>query len=819
MSVVAAHEALRDVLSLSVVTKEGVDGVKSQSRLPKELLQTCIRPVLLNLRDYTRLSIPLLRGLARLLSLLSSWFNKTLGEKLLEHLQKWIEPERIIARKIWKEGDEPIVASYILDLFSLLPHASQFVEPLVKSAIKLDAALPRFKTHLVHSPYRRPLAKYLSKHSQYSVGFFFQRLQNPMYTDLFQEIIRLPDSEPLRHYLSGRQSSVMLLNVCFERPLAIIRSQKTASSASKSSRISHPSPDNPNEILALHGILIDPATTSKQKELRLRQDIDVKQKKLHLLQQEAVRAKEAFQARAGAGVPSQADLQRSYEDAKRRNRVAQVALEKGQKELSESKQRYATEIAHPKSAATSDPTASSSRRTMSMESLELQHQGFKLVESLVVHNEAYLKQHNDVVRAFRWLWRSKGRHLRLQHEQRMPPRFHQESELLASLLVNYARAFPSDVDVLFELLRIFLQPTTTDYSFVKEFLKDTVSHVLTFEKKRHVVQRFFTLLAGEGPEETKVLSIQLIVFPMLSSTFSLSAKAFGERRDAGDTPMPDRDKIANVDGEKKHTEVFDAESIQRFVKSILLREDGHPAVYGDRLRVELLRLSTLLLEFASASLDEHRKELIKFSWGLLKNEDTVCKNWAYLNVCRFIAAFDTPPKIILQVYVALIKSYQHEARGLVRSATAVLVPAMLKRLPAEDLDKVTECTSRILNEEANNAPQMAHVLHIVVSHPDLFRKCRENLAKHMINSIGRIGLPPNCPLHNRSLTLDAIKLILKWETDSTGDSGSQQVQSMAPPTKKSRGLDGAALPVESTDIVDSDSFSLTQEMVSDNCSE
>jgi transformation/transcription domain-associated protein len=135
-SVVAAHNCLRDVISLSAVAKgkNEPEGTKAQSRLPKELLQTCIRPVLLNLRDYKRLSVPLLRGLSRLLSLLSSWFNKTLGEKLLDHLQKWTDPALIIPQKIWKEGDEPLVAAAIVDIFALLPHASHFVEPLVKTS-------------------------------------------------------------------------------------------------------------------------------------------------------------------------------------------------------------------------------------------------------------------------------------------------------------------------------------------------------------------------------------------------------------------------------------------------------------------------------------------------------------------------------------------------------------------------------------------------------------------------------------------------------------------------------------------------------------
>ena len=43
------------------------------------VLQTSLRPILVNLAYYNKLKLPLLRGLARLLKLLASWFNVTLG--------------------------------------------------------------------------------------------------------------------------------------------------------------------------------------------------------------------------------------------------------------------------------------------------------------------------------------------------------------------------------------------------------------------------------------------------------------------------------------------------------------------------------------------------------------------------------------------------------------------------------------------------------------------------------------------------------------------------------------------------------------------
>ena len=56
--------------------------------------------------------MPLLQGLARLLELLSNWFNVTLGAKLLDHLKKWLEPEKLAqSQKSWKTGDEPKIAA------------------------------------------------------------------------------------------------------------------------------------------------------------------------------------------------------------------------------------------------------------------------------------------------------------------------------------------------------------------------------------------------------------------------------------------------------------------------------------------------------------------------------------------------------------------------------------------------------------------------------------------------------------------------------------------------------------------------------------
>jgi transformation/transcription domain-associated protein len=748
-AVTVAHDALRDVLSLSVVstpsTAAPIDATttesKSKSRLRKELLQTCIRPVLLNLRDYSRLSPHLLRGLSRLLSLLSSWFNKTLGEKLLDHLQKWTDPNRMKAQKIWKEGQEPDVAAAIVDLFVLLPHAAHFVEPLVKTTIKLEACLPAFKSRHVISPYRKPLARYLNKHCQYTVPFFFQRLKTPLYSELFQDIITFQEeSVLLREYLSGRQCSVSLLNICFERPLAIIRSEKTPASPLKSPPKSPPGVlRNTTELLFLHGI--EPgAIPPSPKEVGLRQDLEARNKRVILLQQEYKRAQEFLKKSVTASSP--------LEDTKRKHQLAKLAFERAAKEFKDSKQRYTSEMtkikaAKKKSEMDAKSNMSASARPMNVEAMELQHQGFRLVETLIQNNDNYLKEHNDVLRAFRWLWRSKGRYLRLQYDQSVPPRYHGESKLLASFLVDYSKQFPNDVDLLFELIRIFLQSSASDFSFVKQFLAKAVPN-LSQPQKKQILQRFFVLLAGESTEEIKTLSIQLVVFPMLESSFH----------------------------DQNHEEFIDAAEIEKFVQEVLFHE-GKVVVCGNRLKIELLRLSNLFLESVPRRhLEEHGKDLIKFCWTLLKSDDTACKSWAYLVVCRFASVLDTPSKLILQVYVALLRAHQQEGKDLVREALDLLVPALSKRLKDKDKKKMVEYTNRIMFEEGNSVPQLAHIWHVIVKHPAVFYQYRNQFVRYMINSLNRLGLPPNCPPENRVLSVSIVELVTQWDNESTTSSSS-----------------------------------------------
>ena len=157
-----AHEGLRMVLT-------------HQSRLPKELLQTGLRPILMNLADPKRLSVPGLEGLARLLELLTNYFKVEIGHKLLDHFRIVADPQLVQeSSKLSLEDNEGITKLVRLaNIFHLLPSAANiFLEPLVNAIVQIEAQM-HFSTK---SPFSEPLARYLDRYPIEGIDFFLRHL-------------------------------------------------------------------------------------------------------------------------------------------------------------------------------------------------------------------------------------------------------------------------------------------------------------------------------------------------------------------------------------------------------------------------------------------------------------------------------------------------------------------------------------------------------------------------------------------------------------------------------------------------------------------
>ncbi|KZT05505.1 atypical/PIKK/TRRAP protein kinase [Laetiporus sulphureus 93-53] len=195
-----AHEGLRTVLA-------------HQSRLPRELLQTGLRPILMNLADPKRLSIPGLEGLARLLELLTNYFKVEIGHKLLDHFRVVADPQMLQASSrlplLENEGITKLVR--LANIFHLLPStANIFLENLVNAIVQTEAQM-HFSGQ---SPFSEPLAKYLDRYPIDAVDFFMRHLHFPRHIRTLRSILQANLACNLLRELASRTSTIVA--TCFE---------------------------------------------------------------------------------------------------------------------------------------------------------------------------------------------------------------------------------------------------------------------------------------------------------------------------------------------------------------------------------------------------------------------------------------------------------------------------------------------------------------------------------------------------------------------------------------------------------------------------
>ncbi|CCM01587.1 uncharacterized protein FIBRA_03647 [Fibroporia radiculosa] len=195
-----AHEGLRMVLT-------------HQNRLPRELLQSGLRPILMNLADPKRLSIPGLEGLAKLLELLTNYFKVEIGHKLLDHFRVVADPQMLQASSrlplLENEGITKLVR--LANIFHLLPSAANiFLENLVNAIVQTEAQM-HFSAQ---SPFSEPLAKYLDRYPIDAVDFFMRHLHFPRHVRTLRSILQAKLASNLLRELASR--TMTIVTQCFE---------------------------------------------------------------------------------------------------------------------------------------------------------------------------------------------------------------------------------------------------------------------------------------------------------------------------------------------------------------------------------------------------------------------------------------------------------------------------------------------------------------------------------------------------------------------------------------------------------------------------
>lgn len=198
----------------------------------------------------------------------------------------------------------------------------------------------------------------------------------------------------------------------------------------------------------------------------------------------------------------------------------------------------------------------------------------------------------------------------------------------------------------------------------------------------------------------------------------------------------------------------------------------------DHSRMELLQTSAFLIKYHSALVQDTRKDLIKFGWNYIRLEDHIDKYAAYVLIAYFIASYETPAKIAMQVYGALLRAHQTEGKNLVMQSLEILEPVLKKRLSGGASDNRqqssvwTRLPRKILAEEVGNVQQLTSIYQFLVRHPDLFYEAREAFAGMMIPTLNKIAALPSPSVESRRLALNIFTLIWQWEERIVREQGS-----------------------------------------------
>ncbi|CAI5728702.1 unnamed protein product [Peronospora destructor] len=659
------------------------------------------------------------------------------------------------------------------------------------------------------SPYRIPLTRFLNRYASMTVSFFLKRehLVQVKYSSLFQQLIKLSEAAPLRAVIMGDGGVESVIEATFDAALKLNASgfedTKTGADVlgdAKAQGMTASAAEARGEQARAAYVVKAQAQMNAQQALKVQSQVQIQAnaQKLH------AQTLAAAQAQGLSLVQAQAKAQFASKDyiAKAQSHISSAAVQtslpspaisphvtqqqaqqlqaqiqvnaqkvhaqalataqaqglKPMQAQEKAKQAQATYVhranaqaqakiarAQGQELASSMVLGSSSTAVIGgpfaskaqQKALELHYQGLRLIRSICKLHSSWMASQMLMIDCLRKLWRSPARVQRLMTHDRLPIKFHFESKWLIKCLIIYSRVKQDDVQVLLDMLSVFLHRTPFDFGFLQKFYREEVATKYSTANKRNLVRLFLRMLRETGvSEELKVYAVQLLIMPVLTTSF-------------------EDPSINNID-------VMDLDTVMWMLREILASKD-YPPDAMQSLRIELLKLGTLLIQHMSKYVTDHRKEVIKFAWNHLKAHDLTSKLWAYVNVCRFISVYDTPPKIVLQVYVALLRTHEMDARFLVRQAFDILLPALPNRLPSNEFIKAIKWTKKIAYEEGHVLGQLVHIWFLIVRHPALFYPFRGQFVPLMVNSLNRLAISPSSTPDNRRLAVNIVDLVISWE--------------------------------------------------------
>ncbi|KAI8907173.1 hypothetical protein EDD86DRAFT_232632 [Gorgonomyces haynaldii] len=324
------------------------------------------------------------------------------------------------------------------------------------------------------------------------------------------------------------------------------------------------------------------------------------------------------------------------------------------------------------------------------------------------------------------------------------------AKCLYEVLMRLCQENAEDPSLLFDVVNGLVDPDLIDPGFILRFVFEWFK---TFSNEnRRIVFESFLDLVNQWQLEQKVLFLRFLIVPMLMTSNQVE-------------------------------DIVSAESVQKFLNTVWAPVSAELADSKngdlDAFTVELLQLTSLLVARIPQVVSDFRKDVIKFAWALLKVEDITVKQAAYALLARFIREYETPPKIVTQIYVAQLRTHQQEGKNLVRQVLDTMLPALPQRF-AQDNDPTrapvwVQWIRKVLIDDGHNVAQLAAIYQLLIRNADQFFSCREHFIMNIVSSLAKLGLSSNSTTETRLLTIELGELLLKWDEQERQEASQNMV--------------------------------------------
>ena len=146
-------------------------------------------PILTNLTDSKRLTLPNLDGLGRLMDLLTNHFKVEIGTKLIDH-HRQLADEKMLREASGgplADNEEIQKVARLTDIFHRLPHpgAHIFLKDLTDNVVASEAIM--FST--TETPFTAPLAAFFEKYFKEAVDYLFEHVAQPRHVRTLRSIL------------------------------------------------------------------------------------------------------------------------------------------------------------------------------------------------------------------------------------------------------------------------------------------------------------------------------------------------------------------------------------------------------------------------------------------------------------------------------------------------------------------------------------------------------------------------------------------------------------------------------------------------------